>query len=415
MAYFDTFEHTQYTLFRLIKGLVGGCYKLNMPNKVREIRKKDKIKVLFVLSELSPWKTEALYQQMLEHPRFEPVIGVAGSPEEPEYRKPLEDYLKQKQIAFLRINGTIVSQEIKPDVIFYQKPYYWAYTDDLKFDRHWNALFCYVGYAFNTMEIDWAVNNALYKYAWQIYFENESAAKSRRLAAKNYGKNIVVTGMPIQDKLLTPKEEYQNPWKPCGDKLKIIYAPHHTIGDMFFEGINFSTFLENADAMLEMAIKYQDKVQWAFKPHPMLYPKLLNIWGEERTNAYYNKWATLPNTQLENGKYEALFKYSNAMIHDCSSFTIEYLYINKPVLYLTKDKHHADNLNEFASKAFDMHYKAQTNEEIERFITDVVIGGNDTMSEQRKAFYNSNLITPNQKSACQNIINAILGVEEYKD
>lgn len=407
-------EKIQQTINIIVKRLIAVLYLLLLPQKIKKVRKKEKIKVLFVISELSPWKTENLFVEMTKHPRFEPIIGVATSTEDPSFQRPLEAYLNNKQYKWKNVNGNIISNEINPDIIFYQKPYYSVYFEDIKYDRHWNALFCYVYYAFNSMDIKFAIDNGLFNFSWQIYYENELAASSRRPLMNNKGKNLVVTGMPIQDALLKPKEEFNDPWKKCGQKKRIIYAPHHTIGDIHFEGIDFSTFLENADVMLELVEIYKDSIQWAFKPHPLLYTNLIKIWGKERTDNYYNKWKTLPNTQLELGKYEALFKHSDALIHDCVSFTIEYLYTHNPVLYLTKDKHHSDNLNTFATKAFDLHYKTDKKSGIEEFIQNV-ISGKDLMKDKREEFFKENLLPPNGKSACQNIINAILGIEEYKN
>lgn len=406
-------ETIQQSLNKKVKQLIALLYLCTLHIKIKEVRNKKKIKVLFVVSELSPWKTENLFFEMQKHPRFEPYLGVTTSPEDASYRKILEDYLLDKGIEWINVDGRIISQKIKPDIIFYQKPYYSAYFDDLKYDQHWNALFCYVGYAFNSMDVDFAVNNGLYNFTWQIYYENELAASTRRPLMKNKGRNLVITGMPIQDSLLKSKLVYSDPWKPCGHRKRIIYAPHHTIGNLHLDGINFSTFLDNAEAILSLVEKYKDSVQWAFKPHPLLYKNLLLIWGKERTDDYYEKWKTLSNTQFESGKYEALFKYSDAMIHDCGSFTIEYLYTHNPVLYLTKNEHHTDNLNDFAKKAFDLHYKASDKSGIEQFIQNV-IAEKDPKKEVRNQFFKECLLPPNGKTACQNIINAILGIEEYK-
>ena len=49
-------------------------YVKTIPAKVEHIRHKSVIKVVFVLHELSMWKTEALYLSMLKHERFDPVI-----------------------------------------------------------------------------------------------------------------------------------------------------------------------------------------------------------------------------------------------------------------------------------------------------------------------------------------------------
>ena len=120
MRAFNSLEHTQSTLNNFIKKIIGVCYLINKVHKIKNIHKKDKIKVLFVLTELGPWKTEILYLAMLQHPRFEPVLGVTTSPEDASFRKPLEDYLNLKKYDWKNIYGRTISEEIQPDIIFYQ-------------------------------------------------------------------------------------------------------------------------------------------------------------------------------------------------------------------------------------------------------------------------------------------------------
>ena len=77
----------------------------------------------------------------------------------------------------------------------------------------------------------------------------------------------------------------------------------------------------------------------AFKPHPILKPKLYKhaLWGKERTDAYYHCWETMENTQLEMSDYIDLFMTSDAMIFDSVSFMTEYLYTKKPALFLCRE------------------------------------------------------------------------------
>ena len=96
------------------------------------------------------------------------------------------------------------------------------------------------------------------------------------------------------------------------------------------------------------------------------------------------------------------------MIHDCGSFTIEYMYMNNPVMYLVRDDSHIDNMIPYAREAFDLHYKGKTREDIESFILDV-IDEKDPLKEKRARFKEQNLIPPNGKTACENIIDSILG------
>lgn len=387
--------------------------RLFMPYKICKIRQKEKIRVLFLVSELSPWKTEELFLEMRKHPRFTPILGLFTSPEIPDARKQLGAYCKEKEYDFADLD-TVDMKSLKADIIFYQKPYIdWVYPSKMRIEKHLYALYCYVGYAFNTINEKWCFNQKLYRYAWQVYYENEQLVKEMKPFFLQGGKNVVVTGLPIQDRLNIKPENVIDPWEDEKGRKRIIYAPHHTISDMHLDGIAFSTFLDYADFMLEMAEKYKEEVYFAFKPHPILYKNLVKVWGKERTDVYYNRWTSLENGQLETGPYTGLFMHSDAMIHDCSSFTIEYHYTKNPVLYLIKDDHHADNLSVLSRTAFNLHYKAKTRLEIEQFIQNVV-GGIDPLKQERETFLNESLMPPHGKTACENIINSILGIEEYK-
>jgi len=385
-------------------------YVRSIPGKVKALRRKQCIRVLFIVSELSVWKTESLYLMMLAHPRFEPILGLTLSVEVPESKEVLRKYLEEKGYAYVELTPYKGPDSVHPDIIFYQKPYRGAYLQNLLYDRCYDSLFCYVGYAFNSMNTAWAVHPDLYYKCWQIYFENQISVDERQVLMHNKGKNLVNTGLPMMDALTKAKEEYPDPWKQLGSRKRIIYAPHHTIGDMHIDGIAFATFLEHGEFMLQLAERYASLTQWAFKPHPLLYKNLLRVWGEERTQQYYERWAALENAQVETGKYEGLFRHSDAMIHDCSSFTAEYHYTKNPVLYLTNDAPH--DLNKFFTQAYELHYKARTHEEIEQFVINV-IAGHDPRKEEREAFYQESLLPPNGKSACENIIDAILGQNGY--
>lgn len=383
--------------------------------RIEAMRKKDKIKVLFIIIDLSEWKTECLYEQMRNHSRFDPILGLTMSMESPWEKEKFRCYLEDKGYEYIDLDsipGAI--NEINPDIIFYQKPYSDNYLSKYDYVHNLNRVFCYCPYSTNTIDERWIFSSPIERYSWQYYYSNESSMKSAKRAFPSITKNLVVTGLPLNDRFLQENCFFENPWeKDGGSKKRIIYAPHHTIGDLHWDGIAYSTFLDYADFMLEMAIKYKDQIQWAFKPHPYLRKRLYQVWGKEKTDAYYQKWNDMENAQLETGEYVSLFMHSDAMIHDCASFTIEYHYCHKPVLYLLRDDKHTDNLNDFAKRAFDLHYKAKCQQDIERFINDV-ISGNDPLKNERDKFYKECLLPPNGKTASENIINAILGEAEYK-
>lgn len=383
-----------------------------------EIRRKENISVLFVLTSLAAWKTENIYKAMSKSNKFSVDILVTVANDE-DSRPAIKEYLTIRKFHFfeLKDNETIYSR-IVPDIIFYEKPYDADLTDlNLRYDNNNKSVFCYVSYSMHDtlFPSNFLENNPLQNIAFQVYFENKDVAEEVGKYKTNKGVNHVVTGHPASDNyLLFDNKKEMDPWKPQDKyKKRIIYAPHHTI-DHANEWLPYSTFLEFGEFMLEIAEKYRDEVQFAFKPHPSLKKKLIKLWGKERTEAYYNRWKTMYNCQLETGEYTNLFMFSDALIHDCGSFQIEYHYTHNPVMYLTHDEHgHREGLTHFAQKAFDLHYKGHCKTDIEQFIQNV-IKGVDPLKEKRMEYYKNYLLPPNGKTATENIIDAILGEGNYK-
>ena len=74
--------------------------RLFTPVKAFIVRRKERIKVLFVITELGTWKSEALYLKMLAHPRFDPMIMVIPTPESPDAISYIDKYLENKRFSF---------------------------------------------------------------------------------------------------------------------------------------------------------------------------------------------------------------------------------------------------------------------------------------------------------------------------
>lgn len=388
------------------------------------VKGKPIIEVVFVLHELASWKTEMLYLAMREHPRFKPMLVLTlpldGSPDDCIRRYyELRAYVVKKKYEYIQSEDAYFTKYgLSPDIIFYQKPYEGILSDGIFLRNKYEFLFMSIPYGFYTIHEEWCFYSTVYAHSLYSFVENESVKKCAESLSRKYKHNFVVTGLPFTDELMLPKERYENPWKPqTVRKKRIIWAPHHsfpTTGQVRSDlWINYSTFLEVADIMLDLAQKYSEKVQFAFKPHPLLRNKAEIVWGKERTDNYFKQWAEMENTQLEEGEYMGLFKYSDAMIHDCGSFTVEYLYTGNPVMYLVNGQPHVENLTEFGRGAYAQHYMGHTKAEIEQFMENV-INGIDPMKEGRQKFYEDCLLPPHGKSACENILNAILGEAEYK-
>ncbi len=392
--------------------------------KINFLRKKisgyDNVKIVFIVMDLAMWKYEGLYEIMLKHPRFDPVILIA-----PRINQNIEG-LKQDSLKmityFNQKNYNIiegydfekeywydVKENIKPNIVFYTQPYKkMSVHEKYSMKNLKNSLFCYIPYYFLIISQKWAYDSLLQNIAWKLFYPTNFHIKTAKSFAKNKGVNVCITGYPIADEILDLNRKVSNPWGNKSPKIKrIIWAPHHSILE---EGaLSFSNFLSIHQTMFDLCEKYKDQIHIAFKPHPILLSNLYQHvnWGKEKADAYYKKWEEMTNGQVETGEYVDLMLTSDAMIHDSVSFTVEYLYTKKPVLYVSK-KNHSESLCDFGKLAFDQHYKGGGNKEIEDFILDVVLKGNDFKSNDRTVFFNKYLFPPNNQLVAENVFNEIL-------
>lgn len=386
---------------------------------LKKIRKKDSIKVAFFVQNLSKWKYDGVFLRMLKHDRFEPIIIVL--PSKIYGKEFLEKDIKQAYKYFSEIGyPTVLAYDINagkclnvkkvinPDIIFFSSPY-WEYNIDHTIFKYADTLTCYAPYNFgNSHLMNIFYGLPFHSLLWRFYAETAIHKQYSAENAFNKGDNVVVTGYPGIDILIDENYSPNDPWRHSNKKLKrIIWAPHHTITND--SGILFSSFLSYADYMMALLEKYKDYIQIAFKPHPSLKPRLYEYpdWGKEKTDDYYDKWNSLTNAQLVEGRYEDLFLTSDAMIHDSGSFLIEYLYTNKPVLRTDRDDSIKKRLNSFAHLAYDLHYHAKSEEDIDVFIQNL-INDKDELKESREEFILQYLLPPNNQAASQNIVDDII-------
>lgn len=378
------------------------------------VRKKEMIKVAFFLTHESVWKYDVLYNLMLQHPKFEPqlfVCPVVNYGKENmlfEMNKSFESF-KNRGYNVIKTydnetgNYLDIKKIFSPDIIFFTNPYRGLQDYRYYIKRFSNTLTCYVPYAIMTTNYDLFYNLGFHNLVWKIFSETPIHKEIASQKQRNKGRNSVVTGYPGFDQLLITKNA-KEVWKNKNQTLKkVIWAPHHLMTELN----KVSNFLEYHDFFLQLAIDYQDKLQIAFKPHPLLKVKLEEDpnWGKQKTDMYYNKWNTLENGQFENSDYNNLFLTSDALIHDCGSFMAEYLITGKPSLFMVRNESIMEYWSDFGEKAISVHYQSRNKKQVIDFIENVVLRGNDWMKEERNTFVQSILMPKNTITASENILN----------
>jgi len=263
-------------------------YNRRKPLILQNVFNKPKIKVVFFTINVGMWKSDRLFQLLLDSERFEPyIVSFLYSFDNEEYRKYVQNDMKshfeKKHFPFIESYNFETEQwfDIKnfnPDIVFYAQPYNVG-PKEFQVENLWvDTLFAYIPYCL-IMETDVRFyNTLLLNICWKVFYPDVFHLKDAQKKMYNNGENIIISGFPLVDDFIDTSRNVKDIWKIKDIFFKrIIWAPHHSI--MEGDALNYSNFLTIADKMLKLAEKYKDEVQFAFKPHPRLQDKLYHLEG----------------------------------------------------------------------------------------------------------------------------------------
>lgn len=387
-----------YSLVKEKLHLVAACFsnynKCRLAKKMRKkheltlkkICNKNKLKIVFLVFQKSVWKVDAVFKRMQQDPYFEPEILVCPYIQYGDERM-YEDM--EKAYLFFKNKGYPVTksqkadrkwvklEEIKPDMVFFTNPHNLTMPEYYE-EAYLNYLSCYVPYFFltTTCEDDQSIYNDYFHNAmWKIFMPHQFSMDRASNVSSIKGVNTLMTGYPACEGLVDEEKTTVNVWKKqLKKKKKIIFAPHHTI---FEDAFQLSNFLTVAEIMVELAIEHKEVVQWSFKPHPILKSKLYlhPLWGNQKTDMYYDFWKNKEYTQLDEGEYTDLFLGSDSIIHDCGSFIAEYLFVEKPCAYLEfNGESQLKSINNFGKYALEAYEKIRCKDDLVGFVAAVAKG-----------------------------------------
>lgn len=368
------------------------------------IRSRGVARVALVTSSLSMWRLEEVWRLMQGDPLFDCRIILVPfgklSPEDKEFELgKLRDYFGSKGIPFYEEDEFL---KFDPDIVFYQQFYNHSYKDPVRALHNEHRLLCYAPYGVMFIDRKWQYDSRFHRRAWKIFLQSEAHRDTARRLCANSAANVAVVGDADSDAFASPA--FNDPWKPQPAPLRrIIWAPHH-------KKLGRDSFAWTAEEMKKVALEYSDRCQFAFKPHPRLKTELLKDpdWGPERTEEFYNFWASQENTQLETGGFVELFRGSDALIHDCNSFIAEYLYTRKPALFLsTNTARIRSTFGKFGRDALDAHYQGDGPEAIRQFLDKVVLAGEDPKAAERETFYSRYLQPADGKGFAAGVVDEI--------
>ena len=366
----------------------------------QRIAGKKKIKVGFVLYDSSMWGGDDLYNLFANDERFETTVFLCQRTE--GLKNDIIHNVFLKDIELFKSHGlNLVAVENlnepapEQDVLILLTPYFDRLVRNFRFSNlPARTLITHVIYSFAvSVRIKGYYNLPIFHTAWKVFFPST-------INLKMYGEmnNVgmprgLYSGYPRIDVFFKKDAEFKFNWKMVRpDAKKIIWAPHHSINEV----TKWATFQWNYKFMYEFA-KAHPEISWVVKPHPNLAFRAIDhgiFPNVEAFEEYLQKWNDLPNAQVYTGAYyQAIFATSDGMIHDCGSFTAEYQYVDKPMIYLTRK---GTVFNDLGNEIFKASYLVDGKDfdAIAAMIQKVFIKGNDYKAAQRKEVFDKYLNYP---------------------
>ncbi len=236
-----------------------------------------------------------------------------------------------------------------------------------------------------------------FNYFWKIFSENNYVKKLAEEYQILKGENIIVTGYPKLDMFNNVEIKHRT-------RKKVILAPHHTIGE---NELYVGAFLSYYSDLVELPGKFPE-IDFVYRPHPLLEENLNKLWGKDRYQEWLDSLLSQPNvTYSIEGDYQELFVNSDALVHDCGSFSAEYLCTGHPCAYWFKQTADYNKTHtELGHKCIDSHYLIKTKQDLFNFIENTVIKGIDPKKENRMKFAREEIMVnyPNATATIMEIL-----------
>ena len=382
---------------------------------VEDLKRKDKIKIGFVVYDPAMWSGDALYRMFERSERFEPTLFLCLRMDETSsliadvYHKGLELF-KGKGINIIGVDNH-ETKIPKQDVLFYLTPYFNHLPKAFRLGRlKPDTLLTYLPYGLNVSL--WAIKDFRINYLTLKTFVCTKELRDRLINHNHLDPSrLTYSGHPKMDIFLSnERTALQYEWKTVQpDAIKIIWAPHWSVGEVGILG--FSTFKQNYKFLFEYA-KAHPETSWVFKPHPqLLYSAVQSrlFPTEDAFKEYMAAWDSLPNARVATGGYyQSIFASSDGMILDSGSFIAEYQFVQKPMLFLTRPttKH-----NRLGNAILEANYTVDGGDlnGIKHFIEDVLLNRHDPKAAARRKVFDEelNYVRDNGMLASEKIFHTI--------
>lgn len=286
------------------------------------------------------------------------------------------------------------------DIVYYANPYDSMVHryHSIEYASTKNVLPIYVSYGYDvgrytTLE---RLKNPELNLMWKIFADTTYSYEDYKQYEIIKGENVVLAGYSKMDALKNNSSTEKK-------KKKILITSHHTVN---FNILPLSNFLKYYKLILKLPALFPE-IDFVFRPHPLLFTALINngIWSDAKVARYLELLQKKGIEYSSGGDYLDLFSECDAMINDCGSFTVEWLYTGKPGCFLYNEKLKDEQLTNLMKESIKKHTIARSESDIIDFITD--ISKNDRKQEYKMDSWVKKNIAINYPNVSEYIFNEI--------
>ncbi|MEP7322452.1 MAG: CDP-glycerol glycerophosphotransferase family protein [Saprospiraceae bacterium] len=353
----------------------------------RAIRKlklgKIPIRIVFIAQEPRIWRVmDSLYRACKSDSLFK--VYVVNSEYFWQFKEDCSTFLKQNNIEYLDgLDKDFRFDLLNPDIIVLGSPY-----DEYRPEQHSTANLLrfaeliYIPYGIDfsdgTRHLDIVIfGDVLQKNAWRIFTRSKKSVGNYIKHGGISSKRVVSLGLPVLDQYYSSTSSGVLPEAvqlASAGKFKIIYSPHHSL-------TGWSTFLLHSENIRQLVQENQD-CYLVCRPHPGLMEKLKNE-NLMSQDAFRSMFVDDRCYLYEGDDYYGLFRWSDMLISDASSFLGEYAPSQNPIIYLHRDD--GWELDEsIRDDFFNSCYVARSKDEVTTFFEQLKNGVDPKKSERKR-------------------------------
>ena len=358
---------------------------------VELIRRKDKIKIGFVLYDSSMWCGDEIYNFFAADSRFEPTIFLCLRTDTAKDELVRKDFLHGvEQFKSRGLNVTALAEKNSDvpaqDVLIFLTPYLEVLPMAFQLSNLTpKTLMTQIPYSIQVSKLYSWLAYPIMRVTWKVFLDTKNTTEIFKQVCENGSARGFYSGYPKMDIFYQTAQDFKFDWKMARPNAKkIIYAPHWSIN----AGVLYSTFQWNFQFMYEFA-KAHPETSWVFKPHPNLlfsavssglFPSIKDF------EKYLDAWNRLPNAKVvTGGYYQEIFATSDGMILDSGSFIAEYQFTHKPMIFLTRE---TQRFNDMGNGILNVSYLVDGRDlnGIAALMQKIFIDGDDPKYVERKRF-----------------------------